>query len=129
MNDDAWVALKLYHHEFFMQPLIWALSISSIKAVNAKLSIDGCGQVVVDFNGTEGKGEGVKSETESTSLKVLPPWMIRSGMVLTKEQRGEMKQETKMDGTSTSTATQYTDDKKSTIEQDDNKNIQARKII
>ncbi|PNX92895.1 general transcription factor IIE subunit, partial [Trifolium pratense] len=45
--------------------------------------------VVVDFNGTEGKGEGVKSETDSTSLKVLPPWMITSGMNLTKEQRGE----------------------------------------
>ena len=50
-------------------------------------------QVVVDFN-TEGKGEGVKSETDSTSLKVLPPWMITSGMNLTKEQRGEVKQET-----------------------------------
>ena len=54
--------------------------------------------------------------------------MIRSGMVLTKEQRGKVKQETKMDGTSTSTTTEYTDDKKSTIEQDDNKNLQARKL-
>jgi transcription initiation factor TFIIE subunit alpha len=83
--------------------------------------------VVVDFNGTEGKGEGVKSETDSTALKVLPPWMITSGMNLTKEQRGEVKQETKMDGASTSTAAQYTDEKKSTIGHDD-KNIQARKI-
>ena len=83
--------------------------------------------MVVDFNGTEGKGEGVKSETDSTSLKVLPPWMITSGMNLTKEQRGEVKQETKMDGTSTSTAAQYTDEKKSTIGHDD-KNIQARKF-
>ncbi|RYQ92578.1 hypothetical protein Ahy_B09g098805 isoform B [Arachis hypogaea] len=45
-------------------------------------------KVVVDFNGSELKG-AVKSETESASLKVLPPWMIRQGMVLTKEQRGE----------------------------------------
>ncbi|XP_057440209.1 uncharacterized protein LOC130732114 [Lotus japonicus] len=80
-------------------------------------------KVVVDFNGTEVKGEGVKSETESTSLKVLPPWMITSGMNLSKEQRGEVKQEMKMDGTSTSTAAQYTDDKKSTIGHDD-KNMQ-----
>lgn len=83
--------------------------------------------MVVDFNGTEGKGEGVKSETDSTSLKVLPPWMITSGMNLTKEQRGEVKQEIKMDGTSTSTAAQYTDEKKSTIVHDD-KNIQVRKV-
>lgn len=62
---------------------------------------------------------------DSTSLKVLPPWMITSGMNLTKEQRGEVKQETKMDGTSTSAAAQYTDDKKSTIGHDDNKNIQV----
>ena len=84
-------------------------------------------QVVVDFN-TEGKGEGVKSETDSTSLKVLPPWMITSGMNLTKEQRGEVKQETKMDETSTSTAVQYTDDKKLTIGHDNNQNIQVLKI-
>nr|XP_025621429.1 general transcription factor IIE subunit 1 isoform X2 [Arachis hypogaea] len=84
-------------------------------------------KVVVDFNGSELKG-AVKSETESTSLKVLPPWMIRQGMVLTKEQRGEVKQETKMDGTSTSTATQYSDDKKSSILQEDNKNIQDEYI-
>lgn len=85
-------------------------------------------KVVVDFNNTEGRGEGVKSETDSTSLKVLPPWMITSGMNLTKEQRGEVKQETKMDGTSTSAATQYTDDKKSTIGHDENKNIQDEYI-
>ncbi|KAL1325995.1 hypothetical protein HN51_036030 [Arachis hypogaea] len=94
----------------------------------ASIPYSGDTKVVVDFNGTEGKGEGIKSETESTSLKVLPPWMIRSGMVLTKEQRGEVKQETKMDGTSTSIATQHTDDKKSTTEQDDNKSLQDEYI-
>jgi len=84
---------------------------------------------VVDFNGTEGNRHDVKSETESTSLKVLPPWMIKSGMVLTKEQRGEVKEEIKMDGTSTSTSVQYSDDKKSTVDHDDKKNIQAYTIM
>ncbi|KAK2411520.1 Transcription factor TFIIE, alpha subunit [Trifolium repens] len=93
----------------------------------APMPYSGDTKVVVDFNGTEGKGEGVKSETDSTSLKVLPPWMITSGMNLTKEQRGEVKQETKMDGTSTSTAAQYTEEKKSTIGHDD-KNIQDEYI-
>ncbi|MED6199625.1 hypothetical protein PIB30_077640 [Stylosanthes scabra] len=94
----------------------------------ASIPYSGDTKVVVDFNGTEGKGDGIKSETESSSLKVLPPWMIRSGMVLTKEQRGEVKQETKMDGTSTSIATQHTDEKKSTTEQDENKNLQDEYI-
>ena len=94
----------------------------------ASIPYSGDTKVVVDFNGTEDKGEGIKSETVSTSLKVLPPWMIRSGMVLTKEQRGEVKQETKMDGTSTSITAQHTDDKKSTTEQDDNKSLQDEYI-
>ncbi|XP_058760895.1 uncharacterized protein LOC131634263 [Vicia villosa] len=93
----------------------------------APMPYSGDTKVIVDFNGTEGKGEGVKSETDSTSLKVLPPWMITSGMNLTKEQRGEVKQEIKMDGTSTSAAAQYTDEKKSTIVHDD-KNIQDEYI-
>lgn len=54
--------------------------------------------------------------------------MITSGMNLTKEQRGEVKEETKLDGTSTSIAAQDTDDKKSTIGHDHNKNIQVHKI-
>ncbi|XP_027919942.1 transcription initiation factor IIE subunit alpha-like [Vigna unguiculata] len=85
-------------------------------------------KVVVDFNNTEGKGEGFKSETDSTTLKVLPPWMITSGMNLTKEQRGEVKEETKLDGTSTSIVAQDIDDKKSTIAHDHNKNIQDEYI-
>lgn len=55
--------------------------------------------------------------------------MIKQGMTLTKEQRGEVKQETKMYGASTSTAAQYSDDKKSTIENDDKKSLQARTPI
>ena len=49
------------------------------------------------FFGLDGK-EDVKSESASISLKVLPPWMIKQGMNLTKEQRGEVKQESNTDG-------------------------------
>ncbi|XP_027904288.1 general transcription factor IIE subunit 1-like [Vigna unguiculata] len=94
----------------------------------APMPYSGDTKVVVDFNGTEGNRHDVKSETESSSLKVLPPWMIKSGMVLTKEQRGEVKEEIKMDGTSTSTSAQYSDDKKSTVDHDDKKNIQDEYI-
>ncbi|TKY73235.1 General transcription factor IIE subunit 1 [Spatholobus suberectus] len=90
--------------------------ISQLGYNGAPMPYSGDTKVVVDFNGTEGNREDVKSEAESTSLKVLPPWMIKSGMVLTKEQRGELKEEIKMDGTSTSTSAQYSDDKKSTDE-------------
>ena len=86
----------------------------------------GSWQVEVDFSGTEGKGENIKSETESSSLKVLPPWMIKEGMNLTKEQRGEVKQELRMDGSSA--AVEFSDDKKATIENDDKKNIQVHAI-
>lgn len=86
----------------------------------------GSWQVEVDFSGAEGKGDVVKSENEST-LKVLPPWMIKEGMNLTKEQRGEAKQESKMDGSSA--FLEFSDDKKSLVENDDKKNIQVHAII
>ena len=86
----------------------------------------GSWQVEVDFSGAEGKGENIKSETESSSLKVLPPWMIKEGMKLTKEQRGEVKQELRMDGSSA--VVEFSDDKKATIENDDKKNIQVHAI-
>ncbi|KAK8569038.1 hypothetical protein V6N13_106907 [Hibiscus sabdariffa] len=78
-------------------------------------------KVEVAFSGLDGK-EDVKSESASTSLKVLPPWMIKQGMNLTKEQRGEVKQETTTDGSSAQA--DLSDEKKSTIENDDKKNIQ-----
>ena len=68
----------------------------------------------------------VKSESENTTLKVLPPWMIKEGMNLTKEQRGEVKGEAKMDAGSAST--QFSDDKKSSANDDDKTNIQVRSI-
>ncbi|OMO89012.1 Transcription factor TFIIE, alpha subunit [Corchorus olitorius] len=79
-------------------------------------------KVEVAFSGLDGKEEDVKSETASTSLKVLPPWMIKQGMNLTKEQRGEGKQESETDGSSAQE--DFSDDKKSTIENDDKKNFQ-----
>ncbi|CAI9113637.1 OLC1v1014276C1 [Oldenlandia corymbosa var. corymbosa] len=65
--------------------------------------------------------EAIKSET-STPMKVLPPWMIREGMVLTKEQRGEVKEEAMAD--STKTSVKLSDDKKSTTENNDVKSYQ-----
>lgn len=79
-------------------------------------------QVEVAFSGVEEKGANIKSENASTPMKVLPPWMIRQGMVLTNEQRGEVKQESNIEGTSA--AAGLSDDKKS-IDQKDEKNLQA----
>lgn len=82
-------------------------------------------QVEVAFYGVEEKGENIKSESASTPMKVLPPWMIKQGMNLTKEQRGEVKEEAKADGTSTAVGS--SDEKKSAAENNDVKNYQVRK--
>ena len=87
--------------------------------------MDGFWQVEVDFSGTEEKGENIKSDSGSTPMKVLPPWMIKQGMILTKEQRGEVKEEAKMDGSSAPAGS--SDEKKSAAETDV-KNIQVRKM-
>ncbi|XP_022771780.1 general transcription factor IIE subunit 1-like [Durio zibethinus] len=79
-------------------------------------------KVEVAFSGLDGKEEDVKSESASTSLKVLPPWMIKQGMNLTKAQRGEVKLESNTDGSSAQP--DFSDDKKSTVENDDKKNLQ-----
>ncbi|KAK4397947.1 Transcription initiation factor IIE subunit alpha [Sesamum angolense] len=78
-------------------------------------------KVEVAFSGIDQKGENVKSANPNAPMKVLPPWMIKEGMNLTKEQRGETKVETK--GGSL-TASELSDDKKSTTANDDAKNIQ-----
>lgn len=77
-------------------------------------------KVEVAFSGVEEKGE-IKSE--SAPMKVLPPWMIKEGMNLTNEQRGGVKQESKMEGTSGS-GMDLKDDKKLTSQEDDVKNLQ-----
>lgn len=43
------------------------------------------------------KEEGAESGKNGSELKVLPPWMIRDGMNLTKEQRGETSKVSKLD--------------------------------
>ncbi|KAG7546799.1 TFIIEalpha/SarR/Rpc3 HTH domain [Arabidopsis suecica] len=73
------------------------------------------GETKVEVNLGEGK-EDVKSKGGDSSLKMLPPWMIKQGMNLTEEQRGEMRLEANVDGLS--------DDKKSVMENgDDNKDL------
>ena len=57
-------------------------------------------------------------------MKVLPPWMIKQGMNLTKEQRGEVKQELNVDNKSA--PSQLSEDKNSKMnEKEDDKSIQA----
>lgn len=79
-------------------------------------------QVEVAFSGVGNDGALTNSESTSTPAKVLPPWMVRKGMVLTDEQRGEVKQESKMEDASA--AADLSDDKKS-IDQNNENNLQA----
>ncbi|EOA19168.1 hypothetical protein CARUB_v10007845mg [Capsella rubella] len=77
------------------------------------------GETKVEVNLGEGK-EDDKSKVGDSSLKVLPPWMIKQGMNLTEEQRGEMRQEPKVDGG----AAKFSDDKKSVMGNgDDDKDL------
>ncbi|EHA8588233.1 putative general transcription factor IIE subunit 1-like [Cocos nucifera] len=46
-------------------------------------------RVEIALSGVEVKEEDTESDTKTTAVKVLPPWMIKQGMNLTKEQRGE----------------------------------------
>jgi len=80
-------------------------------------------QVEVAFSSIDGKGENIKLENGNEPIKVLPPWMIRQGMKLSDEQRGETKQEAKM--ASSSIAVESSDDKNTTDEKNDVKNIQV----
>ncbi|KAK2965282.1 hypothetical protein RJ640_004151 [Escallonia rubra] len=68
------------------------------------------GKTEVEISGIGEKGDNVKTEGAHIPMKVLPPWMIKQGMNLTKEQRGEPNQELKMEGTSSPKA--FSDDKK-----------------
>eukprot|EP00250_Pteridium_aquilinum_P007411 c17133_g1_i3 orf=268-1734(+) len=64
-------------------------------------------KVEVSLAGVDSKEEDSKDNIVAGPMKVLPPWMIREGMNLTAEQRGEAKQDVKTeekmlsDGTST----------------------------
>ncbi|MCO5599482.1 hypothetical protein L7F22_053586 [Adiantum nelumboides] len=50
-------------------------------------------KVEVSLAGLESKEEDTKESIAGGPMKVLPPWMIRDGMNLTAQQRGEVKQE------------------------------------
>ncbi|AAC72123.1 Contains similarity to transcription initiation factor IIE, alpha subunit gb/X63468 from Homo sapiens [Arabidopsis thaliana] len=81
------------------------------------------GETKVEVNLGDGN-EDVKSKGGDSSLKVLPPWMIKEGMNLTEEQRGEMRQEAKVDG-GAGAAAKLSDDKKSAIGNGDEKDLKA----
>ncbi|KAL0724120.1 hypothetical protein Bca4012_038719 [Brassica carinata] len=77
------------------------------------------GETKVEVNLGEGK-EDVTAKGGDSSLKVLPPWMIKQGMNLTEEQRGEMRQEAKVEDVGSS---KLSDDKKSAMESGDAKDM------
>ncbi|CAL9213547.1 unnamed protein product [Arabidopsis halleri] len=79
------------------------------------------GETKVEVNLGDGN-EDVKSKGGDSSLKVLPPWMIKEGMNLTEEQRGEMRQEAKVDGGSRGAA-KLSEDKKSASGNGDEKDL------
>ncbi|KAL3529306.1 hypothetical protein ACH5RR_008628 [Cinchona calisaya] len=78
--------------------------------------MDSFWRVEVAFSGIEEKGDNIKSESSNLPMKVLPPWMIKQGMNLMKEQRGEVKEEAEIDGSLAPVGS--SDEKKSTTETD-----------
>lgn len=76
-------------------------------------------RVEVALPGMDLKEEDTGLDTKSASMKVLPPWMIKKGMVLTKEQRGEVKA-----GIETAQSLYTVDEKKPGAEKEEGKNIQ-----
>lgn len=76
-------------------------------------------QVEVALSGTGVKDEGAESGTNGNGLKVLPPWMIKQGMNLTKEQRGETSNSSNLDEKS-----EVKDEKKQDSKEDE-KSIQV----
>lgn len=54
-------------------------------------------KVDVELAGSGVKEEGAESGRDGSALKVLPPWMVKEGMNLTKEQRGESSNTSKGD--------------------------------
>ncbi|KAL0873802.1 hypothetical protein Bca101_023507 [Brassica carinata] len=73
------------------------------------------GDTKVEVNLGDGKEE-VNSEGGVSSIKPMPQWMIRQGLNLTKEQRGEMSQEAKVDGVSEGAVKLSEDNKSSAME-------------
>lgn len=85
----------------------------------APMSYLGDTKVEVSLTGVQLNEGDTKPDVGQTGTKVLPPWMITQRMNITKEQRGELKQESTM---AISTATGgLSDDKKSRIDEKDEK--------
>ncbi|KAL6642976.1 hypothetical protein ACP70R_021157 [Stipagrostis hirtigluma subsp. patula] len=78
-------------------------------------------KVEVMVENADVKGQGAEAGTNGTAQKVLPPWMIKQGMNLTSEQRGETSSTSKQDEKS-----EVKDDKKE--DSKDEKNIQDEYI-
>ncbi|XP_006659342.2 general transcription factor IIE subunit 1 [Oryza brachyantha] len=79
-------------------------------------------KVEVALSGTGVKDGSAESGTNGNALKVLPPWMIRQGMTLTKEQRGETSNSSNLDEKS-----EVKDEKKQDSKEDE-KSIQDEYI-
>ncbi|AQK65624.1 Transcription factor TFIIE alpha subunit [Zea mays] len=61
---------------------------------------------------SDGEKEGAESGKDGSELKVIPPWMIKDGMNLTKEQRGEKIESQKLE------KSEAKDDKKQDLKDD-----------
>ncbi|KAL5230709.1 hypothetical protein ABZP36_029485 [Zizania latifolia] len=79
-------------------------------------------KVEVALSGTGVKDEGAESGTNDGGPKVLPPWMIKQGMNLTKEQRGETSNSSNRDEKSEA------NDEKKEDSKEDEKSIQDEYI-
>ncbi|CAA6669319.1 unnamed protein product [Spirodela intermedia] len=79
-------------------------------------------KVEVTIFGADVKDEGAETEAATASLKVLPPWMIKQGMNLTKEQRGELRPDAKVDGSEA--YRDQSDEKKQEQKQEDVKSLE-----
>ncbi|KAJ3676531.1 hypothetical protein LUZ60_003943 [Juncus effusus] len=79
-------------------------------------------KVEVALSGIDAKQEDTQSETKPAAQKVLPPWMIKEGMVLTKEQRGESSSHHH-----TSSTSELEDDKKQD-QKTDSKEVEEKRL-
>ncbi|KAJ8434301.1 hypothetical protein Cgig2_009276 [Carnegiea gigantea] len=89
----------------------WEVRAAACGQAGTPMPFVGDTKVEVLLSGMQAKAEDAKSETTKAPMKVLPPWIIKQGMNLTKEQHGEVK----VDGSSIPCGS---DDKKSNIEKD-----------
>ncbi|GAA0148045.1 general transcription factor [Lithospermum erythrorhizon] len=79
-------------------------------------------KIEVAISGVDDTGGSIAAQNGNEPIKVLPPWMIKQGMKLTKEQLGELKEEP-MDG-SLDPLGSSDDKKKAVTEPEDSKHVQ-----